>query len=73
MNIGNVKITDSTNFLHSFFLRADVSSADKIDRQVEAFVIQSCLDYKLIEEITQNGKRLYHILPEGRKIIYSTQ
>lgn len=73
MNNNNVKIKDSTSFLHCFFFGADAYSADKIDRQVEAFVIQSCLDYKLIEEITQGGKRLYHILPEGRKIIFNKQ
>ena len=62
-------IDNSTKFLHSFFLNADIYSADAIDKKVVPFVIQFCVDNKMIEVIYVNSKRMYRILPEGKKVI----
>lgn len=62
-------IDNSTTFLHSFFLGCDTYSADVIDRKVNAFVIQSCIKDKMIDVVYDNGKRMYHILPKGKKVI----
>ena len=62
-------IDNSTTFLHKFFFASDTYSADKIDTMVEAFVVQFCVGKKMIDTVYENGKRLYRILPEGRKII----
>ena len=64
-------IDNSTTFLHSFFLGFDTYSADVIDRKVNAFVIQSCIKYKLIDIVYDNGKRMYRLLPEGKRVITS--
>ena len=42
-------IDNSTTFLHSFFLGGDTYSADAIDRKVDSFVIQFCIENKKIE------------------------
>lgn len=62
-------INNSTTFLHTFFFAADTYSADVIDRKVDPFVVQACCSNHMIDVIWNNGKRLYHILPEGKKII----
>lgn len=62
-------IDNSTTFLHSFFLNADIYSADAIDRKVDPFVIQFCIENKMIDAIYVNGKRMYRMLPEGKKIL----
>lgn len=62
-------IDNSTTFLHKFFFACDTYSADKIDAMVDTFVIQVCIEEKMIDTIYENGKRLYRILPNGRKII----
>ena len=62
-------IDNSTTFLHSFFLNADTYSADAIDRKVDSFVIQFCIENKMIDVVYVNDKRLYRILPEGKKVI----
>ena len=62
-------IDNSTTFLHSFFLNADIYSANAIDRKVVPFVIQCCIEDKMIDVIYVNGKRMYRILPEGKKVI----
>ena len=62
-------IDNSTKFLHTYFLGSDTFSADVIDRKVNAFVIQSCIKDKMIDVVYDNGKRLYRILPEGKKVI----
>lgn len=60
-------IQRSTEFLHSFFFGSDTYSADAIDRKVAADVIDFCLENRMIEVTWNNGKRLYRILPEGKK------
>ena len=62
-------IDNSTKFLHSFFLNADIYSADAIDKKVVPFVIQFCVDNKMIDVIYVNSKRMYRILPKGKKVI----
>ena len=62
-------IDNSATFLHSFFFSADTYSADAIDKKVDSFVIQVCIDKKMIDEVYINGKRMYRILPEGKKAI----
>lgn len=62
-------IDNSTTFLHSFFLGGDTYSADAIDRKVDSFVIQFCIENKMIDEVYVNDKRMYRILPEGKKVI----
>ena len=59
----------STEFLHSFFFGSDTYSADAIDRKVAADVIDFCLENRMIEVTWNNGKRLYRILSEGKKVI----
>ena len=62
-------IDNSTTFLHSFFLGGDTYSADAIDRKVDSFVIQFCLENKMIDVVYDHDKRMYRILPEGKKVI----
>lgn len=62
-------IDNSTTFLHSFFLGGDTYSADAIDRKVDSFVIQFCIENKMIDVVYDNDKRMYRILPEGKKVI----
>lgn len=62
-------IDNSATFLHSFFLGGDTYSADAIDRKVDSFVIQFCIENKMIDVVYDNDKRLYRILPEGKKVI----
>ena len=62
-------IDNSTTFLHRFFLGGDKYSADVIDRKVDAFVVQFCIQQKMIDVVYENGKRMYHLLPEGEKVI----
>ena len=62
-------IDNSTTFLHSFFLGGDTYSADAIDRKVDSFVIQFCIENKMIDVVYVNDKRMYRILPEGKKAI----
>ena len=62
-------IQNSTEFLHSFFFGGELYSADTIDRKVAVEVIDFCLRNKMIEVTQNNGKRLYRILPEGKKVI----
>ena len=62
-------INNSTTFLNSFFFDADTYSADAIDRKVDSFVIQVCIDKKMIDVVYTNGKRMYRILAEGKKAI----
>ncbi len=62
-------IQRSTEFLHSFFFGSDTYSADAIDRKAAAGVIDFCLENRMIEVTWNNGKRLYRILPEGKKVI----
>ena len=62
-------INNSTTFLNSFFFDADTYSADAIDRKVDSFVIQVCIDKKMIDEVYIRGKRMYRILSEGKKVI----
>lgn len=62
-------IQNSTEFLHSFFFNGELYSADAIDRKVAADVVDFCLGNKMIEVTWDNGKRLYRILPEGKKVI----
>lgn len=62
-------IDNSTTFLHSFFLKDDTYSADAIDRKVDSFVIQFCIENKMIDVVYANDKRLYRILPEGKKVV----
>lgn len=62
-------IDNSTTFLHSFFLGGDTYSADAIDRKVDSFIIQFCIGNKMIDVVYVNDKRMYRILPEGKKVI----
>jgi len=62
-------IDNTTTFLHKFFFGSDTYSADVIDKKVEPFVVQICLENKMIDEIFINGKRLYRILSEGKKVL----
>ena len=62
-------IDNTTRFLNTFFFDSDTYSADKIDKMVTRFVIQICLDQDMIETVFSNGKRLYHILQEGKRAI----
>lgn len=62
-------IQSSTELLYSFFFGSDTYSADAIDRKAAADVIDFCLENRLIEVTWNNGKRLYRILPEGKKVI----
>ena len=62
-------IRRSTEFLYSFFFGSDTYSADAIDRKVAADVIDFCLENRMIEVTWNSGKRLYRILPEGKKVI----
>lgn len=62
-------IDNTTTFLHAFFFSQDEYSADYIDRNVDPFVVQFSLSNKLITTVGRNGKRLYRILPEGKKIL----
>lgn len=62
-------IQDSVEFLHSFFFGSQIYSADAIDRKVATGVIDFCLENRMIEITWNNGKRLYRILPEGKKVI----
>lgn len=62
-------IDNTTRFLNTFFFNCDTYSADKIDKMVTPFVIQICLDLDMIETVINDGKRLYHILPEGKRAI----
>jgi len=62
-------INNSTTFLNRFFYANDTYSADEIDKKVDAFVISFCLENKMINTVFQNDKRLYHLLPEGKKVI----
>lgn len=62
-------IDNSTTFLYSFFLGSDTYSADVIDRKVDTFVIQSCIANKMIDVVYDYDKRMYRILPEGKKVI----
>ena len=64
-------IDNSTTFLHRFFLGSDKYSADVIDRKVDAFVVQFCIQQKMIDVVYDNGKRMYRLLPEGEKVITS--
>lgn len=69
MKINNAPITNSTVFLHKFFIASDVYSADIIDRDVDKSVIAVCLQNEMITEEYDKGKRLYRILSEGKSII----
>ena len=69
MKINNAPITNSTVFLHKYFLASDVYSADVIDREVDKFVVDFSLEKQLIAEEFDDGKRLYRILSEGKSII----
>lgn len=62
-------IDNTTTFLHTFFFSNDIYSADVIDAKVDPFVVQFCLKNKMIDEIYKNGKRLYRILVEGKKVL----
>ena len=62
-------IDNTTTFLHTFFFGTDTYSADAIDRKVERFVVEFCLENHLIDVVRNNGVRLYHILPEGKRIL----
>lgn len=62
-------IDNSTTFLHSFFLSADTYSADVIDKKVDPFVVQFCIENKMIDVVHIKDKRMYRIRPEGKKII----
>lgn len=62
-------IDNSRTFLHSFFFGGDTYSADAIDKKVDSFVIQLCIENKMIDVVYANDKRLYRILPEGKKVI----
>ena len=62
-------INNTTTFLHSFFFSEDTYSADVIDKKVEAFIVQFSLDNHIIDVIWKDSKRLYRILPEGKKIL----
>lgn len=62
-------IDNSTTFLHSFFLGGDTYSADVIDRKVDSFVIQFCIENKMIDVVYDHDKRMYRILSEGKKVI----
>ena len=65
----NMAIDNTTTFLHSFFFGSDTYSADVIDRKVEQFVVQFCLDNHLIDVVWNNDARLYRLLPEGKRIL----
>ena len=62
-------IDNSTTFLHRFFLGGDTYSADAIDRKVDSFVIQFCIENKMIDVVYDHDKRMYRVLPEGKKVI----
>ena len=62
-------IDNTTTFLHTFFFGTDTYSADAIGRKVERFVVEFCLKNHLIDVVQNNGVRLYHILPEGKRIL----
>lgn len=62
-------INNTTTFLHSFFLGCDTYSADEIDRKVEPDVVQFCIANHMIDVVWNNDKRLYRILPEGKKVL----
>lgn len=62
-------IDNTTTFLHTFFFGTDTYLADAIDRKVEPFVVEFCLENHLIDVVRNNGARLYHILPEGKRIL----
>jgi len=62
-------IDNTTTFLHTFFFGTDTYSADAIDGKVERFVVEFCLENHLINVVRNNGVRLYHILPEGKRIL----
>ena len=62
-------IDNTTTFLHKFFFSSDTYSADAIDKKVEPFVVQFCLENKMLEEVFSNGKRLYRVLSEGKKAL----
>jgi len=65
-------INNSKTFLNTFFFNANTYSADVIDKKVTPFVIQICLEQRMIEQVNVEGKRLYHILPEGKRVIGRT-
>lgn len=68
MKINNAPINNSTIFLHTYFLACDTYSADVIDKNVAAFVIDMCLkDYISVDY--ENGKRVYRITNEGKKVV----
>lgn len=62
-------IDNTTTFLHRFFFSSDTYSANVIDRKVEPFVVQFCLNNRMIDIVWNNDARLYRILPEGKKIL----
>lgn len=62
-------INNSSTFLHCFFFSSDTYSADIIDKKVEPLIIQFCIENKMIDIVYKNDKRLYRILPEGKKVI----
>ena len=62
-------IDNTKTFFHTFFFDNDTYSADKIDMQVDPFVVRFSIDNRMIEEIYDRGKRLYRILPAGKEII----
>lgn len=62
-------IDNSTKFLHTFFFDVDTYSADVIDRKVNSFVIQTCIDNNMIDVVYEHDKRMYRILTEGKKVI----
>lgn len=62
-------INNTTTFIHTFFFGQDEYSADYIDRNVDPFIVQVSLSNKWIATVERNEKRLYRILPEGKKIL----
>ena len=62
-------INNSKTFLHTFFFSSDTYSADVIDKKVDSFVIQFCVENNMIDIAYINEKRLYRILPKGKEII----
>ena len=64
-----MSIDNTTTFLHHYFFGGDTYSADVIDRKVEPFVVQFCIDNHMIDVVQNNDRRLYRILAEGKKIL----
>ena len=68
MKIGNTaRITDSKTFLHNYFYSNDLYPADQIEKNVDPFVIQVCVDSGLIIKIEKDNMWMYQITENGKE------